>query len=466
MRTLPVYLVILLVLAALGGWAWISHAPDDPRIVAAEEWPGVGPLVLWLREAYAPAEVHRVGGANPTHDPRLADRPSRHPPGRPVVEPPPELADAPPVWIPAGRVSRAQPSDSADVVALFGGIARRPLVDRRGEWAKVWNRGRESWVHLPGYDFDGSGPPWGMEAEPPRPVEPEPPAEKMLRAVTKHLGDGWTATRLGPYEARTDVADPALLAFLDRLATRVEPAWVARHGRRPLGTPEAVVLLFRRESDFRLLQGSVEGIRALHPEGFTTRGLVALYAGDKGRLDVGATLVHEMAHRIHRRALGPALPPWLEEGLADDLALSEIYGAGELDPSRLGGAVTRFATDDGHRVEVTGGQAALWTVRRALEGERLPTLAELMAADAEEFVGRFGGRLRYDLAALWVRYLVQGEDGKHRPGWHAFLDAVAAGETLAPELLHRSLGRSLDGEPAELEEDFRRWIRLRSDLYF
>jgi hypothetical protein len=64
------------------------------------------------------------------------------------------------------------------------------------------------------------------------------------------------------------------------------------------------------------------------------------------------------------------------------------------------------------------------------------------------------GSLSYAQSSFWVRYLLDGEGGALAPKFHAFLDAIAAGEPPAPEALRQRLGRSWP----ELETGFRAWV--------
>ena len=48
------YGVLLLVLGALGGLAWLTHHPETPWLVRAAGWPVVGPLAVRFRAAYLP----------------------------------------------------------------------------------------------------------------------------------------------------------------------------------------------------------------------------------------------------------------------------------------------------------------------------------------------------------------------------------------------------------------------------
>jgi hypothetical protein len=185
------------------------------------------------------------------------------------------------------------------------------------------------------------------------------------------------------------------------------------------------------------------------PSGHSGYGIVVLFDEGRPRFEVGSTLVHELAHLLNRRALGPLLPSWLDEGIADDLAQSQVSDAGRLQPGTLGGFTVRY----GARIQMFGPRAALQQLVVALEeGKTLP-LPDLLALDWNSFV-RHEGSLSYAQSSFWVRYLLDGEGGALAPKFHAFLDAVATGEPPTPEALRRQLGRSW----GELEAGFRSWV--------
>jgi hypothetical protein len=159
---------------------------------------------------------------------------------------------------------------------------------------------------------------------------------------------------------------------------------------------------------------------------------------------VRATLLHELVHLVNRRALGPALPPWLDEGMANDLAESAVGEGGRLLPGILG----EVTVTDGPRVERHLGAASRELLRRSLANGTLPPLAALTAADGETFRAVEPQALAYAEASFLVRYLLAGElAGRFR----AFLATVAAGGDPGGEAMRETLGLSWE----ELEGRFR-----------
>lgn len=450
LRTAVIFGSCALVLASAGLLAWVSHQPDHPRLVAAESWPLVGPLVMTLRQAYQPPETLKVGGPRE----RALQSPRAE---AAALELPPWEGTPGYVWVRDGMVLLTEPSSDAPEIVRFDAISNVARLERRGDWFHVWRRGVAGWVHMPGYDEEPGDPPWGEEPEAPGPLAPAPPdPEHLERALA--LMEEPRETQFGPYRAFVDFDDPELFRLLSSVAAQVEPLWSRRHGLEPRGEPESVVVLYQNPADYRLLERASDQLRGLDAEGFAGFGMVATYVGGKSDEAVAATLVHEICHRIHRRALGPALPPWLEEGLADDLALSRLDG-GRLDPSGFSGRrITERASDGGARIRFTQGLAALWNLKEEILRGQMPLLTRLTDLDRDAFLDPSAGmgdrRLRYDAMALWVRYLVSADDGRHRQGWQRFLRGIAEGGPVTSGALLDSLGVPAD----ELEADFRTWV--------
>lgn len=296
-------------------------------------------------------------------------------------------------------------------------------------------------------DAGAAAPPQGIK--PTRPVPARPPDPGRLARARRLLGADAVAGSLGPYVVYTDLRDPERLAWLGRVAGRFEEAYRARTGRVPIGVPAEVVVLFAEEADYQSFQREERQLAPLASRGHSGYGIVALWDGGRSRLDIASTLVHELAHLVNRRALGPLLPSWLDEGLADELAVCEIDEEGRILPGTLAGVRVKA----GRFYRVFGARASLLALVQEIEQGRLPPLPRLHDLAWEEFMGSEGG-LHYIHAAFWIRYLWDGDDGIHATGFRAFLAAVADGKPATGEALRGHLGRSWE----ELDAGFRAWV--------
>jgi len=463
-RDWPVYVILLLLLALLAGWIVVSRYPDSPRVAAAEGWPVVGRWIGELRRLYLPPELPGGAGEEPAGAEGVAPGvsgdaalPAGGPPAGPVVAPPGRSSATPPpslgpdersLWLAPGEPLRARPEAAAEVVAEVDAFTSVAVRERSGGWLRVRYAGREGWVRPP--ERAPGEPPLGRAPTPPRPLPSPAPDPARLAAARALLAAAAAGdARLGPHAVYSD-ADPALLDFLDRVAAAVEPAYVERYRRQPVGVPAGAVVLFAREADYRLFQAGEERLTTLPAGGHASGGLVALWAGGRRRDEVAETLVHELTHLLNLRALGPALPPWLDEGLANDLAWGAIGADGALDPGRLGGAVER----DGLTVTWHGPRAALRTLAETHGADGLARLSHLAALDWEAFVRSPRRNQHYSLAGFLVRYLLDGEQGALAPRFHGYLTAVAAGGPATGDALLRHLDRSWDS----LQWGFERWL--------
>lgn len=441
-RDLASFAVVLLVLAVVSGFVWATRHPDARLMRTAAGWPLVGPLIGRLRAAYLPAQPGaqegQRGGAAPGTPPQ---------PGLP----PGELAGTPPavslgrVWVRPGDPLRAAPQEGARVLARADRYADLAVVERSGRWRRVRLGAVAGWIHL---EKAAEGPPLGNEPEPPRPLPGRPAKPERLRQAVEQLGRPVEAGHLGPYPLRTDVRDPALLARLAAVAANVEPTYRERYHLEPVGEPAATVVLFSREASYRAFQAEDARLVYLDAAGHTGHGIVALFRGPRTPEEVEATLVHELTHLLDRRALGPALPPWLDEGLADDLGWCRVETGGRLVPGSFGGGRTEAEGE----VYLSGSLGAVTAFGRERDMGRIGSLEQLVSLDWDGFV-RGEPQIHYSHAALFVRFLLEGRGGALAPGFRRYLAGIAAGEPAGASRLIAALGI---GWPV-LDAQFRSW---------
>jgi hypothetical protein len=293
-------------------------------------------------------------------------------------------------------------------------------------------------------------PPLGSDPLPPTPLAAQAPDRERIALVRELMPDA-VQGRIGPYESYARALDQDLRLFLERLVGSLELVYVARYGVAPVGDPVGAIVLFDRHDDFAVYQARELPLGGVNAAGVTGGGVVAIDLDGRRREETAATAVHEIVHLLNRRALGPALPPWLEEGLADDLANSEVAADGRLETSRLGGLSLQRA--DGW--EWRGALASAVALRRELDAGRLGSLEKLVSLDWSEFVGAGAREDNYGQASFWIRHLVT--DPSTAGELRAFLAGVAAGGSAEGEELRRRLG----ADWSLLDERYRRWIRIR-----
>ncbi len=389
-----------------------------------------------------------LGGPPPAEEP-VAGRPAEIAPAGP---------EAATIWLRPGDRLRAEPDAGSRALALVDAAVEVAVLERRPGWTRVRYGDRLGWVALGGAEEAAAGG-WASR------TAPDPWRLEMARAA---LGEGGEAGQLGPFRLRTDVTDRALLRFLGGVAGELSAAYRTRYGLDPGPEAGEVVILFAGEASYREYDRQTSATADLRAGGHASRGLVALFAGDKERGDIAAVLVHELTHLLNRRTLAATPAPWLEEGMANDLAFCRLDRSGRPVLGSLGGRSVVVE----HPVWLAGGEsridreirlqgplASLSLVRdRRREGDG-PPLEVLTDLEWSEFLEPADRARRYDESAFLVRYLLEGDD-ELAAAFRGYLADLASGAAAGHEPLAGRLGR---GWP-ELERGFSGWLSRRAKV--
>lgn len=354
----------------------------------------------------------------------------------------------------AGESLRYAPAPGGAIVGTVAAGGLVPVLSERHGWALIRSAGTQGWVEASRLvrlgEPVGDSPPLGSAPTPTLPLAGRAANPQQLERARGQLDNAHTRSgRLGPWNLLTDIEDSEALSSFDRVASRVEQAYRLRYRLAPVGEPLETVVLFADEGAyqrFRRSQGSPSGDRV---GGHATAGLVAVAVGARETEAAAESLVHELTHLLNRRAIGPALPPWLDEGLANDLGLSRIAADGSLALGTLSG---RRHASGGDEIRIDGGEANALIARRRL-GSLVP-LERLLAMGPEEFLRTPESELHYAQSLLFVRYLLDGANGAHREAFLSFLAAVAAGAEIDPEAFRAHLGPSWP----RLQAAFESWL--------
>jgi hypothetical protein len=197
------------------------------------------------------------------------------------------------------------------------------------------------------------------------------------RNVMRPLG---REASLGPWRLFTDAAMGELTG-LDDVAGRLAEVHTARYGlSSPSGEDENVVI-FAGDGRYRAFV-ETDGSASFRTRGHAGAGL-AVFALRSTPRETRTVLVHELTHLLSERAVGPSIPTWLDEGIADDLAWCRVDAEGRVQPgtfdaleipvawsasaragrlfplSALLSPASRFFTDPGTRRQATTESAML-----------------------------------------------------------------------------------------------------------
>ena len=247
------------------------------------------------------------------------------------------------------------------------------------------------------------------------------------------MGDAREA-QCGPYRLATDLRGDALVRICGRVAAPLEETFRRRFGLEPRGHPQEGVLLFAARQDFQRFarhDGGLRGVYAGYADG--AEGIVALPAGNVSPESFAQTLGHEFTHLLLRRAMGPGLPPWLSEGLADAMG----------DPATPEGL--------GELVALQGVEGQARRLRDAYRADRVPGLEHLTALRRSEF-DQGTRSYDYEQSALFVRFLLL--DPELAPRFRRHLQAIAGQSIRNPQRLPKDLERSWQ----ELDQSLRDWV--------
>jgi hypothetical protein len=361
-------------------------------------------------------------------------------------------------WLPAGTRLRREPDLAAASLTVVDAPVEAEVIERRGAWVRVRLGSLRLWALVA---EEGSGADRGEPSELlAGPAARSPDAAQVARGRGLLRAGGRTLAA-GPFALHTDLADERLLADLGAVAANLEAAYRERLALEPLPAAGEAVLLFSREEDYRAFSDSETTLEHLDAHGHAGNGLAALALGDRPREETRLLLVHELVHLLNRRTLGADLPPWLEEGLAEDLAFCRVDSQGRLRLGTLAGDVRVTTAPTGgadralRQVVVRGPRAALGLLADRLGEPGVPSLAELVELPWSEFVEPGGRDTLYPLAGFFVRYLFDGAGGRWATAFRSYLATLAAGERPDPASLAASLGTGW----AELQPAFATWTR-------
>lgn len=363
------------------------------------------------------------------------------------------------VQVAAGTRLRHHPDLHSPSVVMVDVTIDLPILERRDDWVMVRYGAWKGWLLPDGDPFASVGSPGRRLA--PESLAPDPERLAQARALLGPLSDTVT---LGPFALITDCQDSELLEFLSDVAGQVPEVYRARYGLDPGPATHEVLVMFSRLEEYEAYAEATSAAGAGGSPGLSGRGLAVLAIGDLAPEGVAALLIHELTHLLNRRVMAALPRPWLEEGMANDLAFCRITPAGLLDCTELGGSrveIERVRYQPGGwiggdtEVRLEGPRASMRLIWDRLRTDsKTFSLGHLLGLGWGEFSNPAGRTDHYDTSAFFVRYLDEGEGGELAAGFRSLLFSVAGGGAAGPPQLEEFLGRDW----ARIEAGFTAWL--------
>ncbi len=354
-------------------------------------------------------------------------------------------------------------SDSP-IIEILEATVELPVLDRRGAWVKVRLGSWNAWAFTAG--------------DRPLPTPSLTVGEQRLLRALRLLGTDSATRPLGPFVLYTDVEDSALLDWLGAIAADVTRAYRERFELDPGSESQEIVVIFAKESDYRDLVSAESFSGETDSFGYTGEALCALYVDGHSRTVLASVFLHELTHLLNRRVFHADIPPWLEEGMAEDLSYSQVNEGGEIRLGTLTGS-SPYSRQT-HSVEFRQGDLTIAPQTKLVQSfnEREPRahLAALASAWAEstgpdlealiplefaEFNRPDRRTLNYTVSAMLVRYLLGGSEDTPRERFLEYLRTMAGAEL--PSTL--SFWDSLQAQPEQLSAELHRFVLAQAEAY-
>lgn len=369
----------------------------------------------------------------------------------------------------AGARLYAEPAPDAPAIGRIDVLSELRVFKRVDGWVRVRFDGRMGWIDTAGVAAPGLGenadasrwlPPAPPESpavvEEPRGADPRRLAEAVEALGVEHAQLRLLRPKLGPFDFHTNLDDPALLDGLAAIAEQLPKVFTRRYGVELGALDGQAVVLFSRQRDYRAYADADPELAPLESWGHAGHGLAVLSLREHSLSQARALFIHETAHLLARRAFGPDLPPWLDEGLAEELSYSQIERDGTVDPSRLVRSRQLIARDARRSavLEETGPFVRLrFLLKRWDVADGIPIpLAKLLGAERGDFLAPDQRPTTYPLAAFWIRYLLS--DATTAEAFRGYLQDLADGGPSDGEALRERLDRDWES----LERGYGAWL--------
>jgi hypothetical protein len=320
------------------------------------------------------------------------------------------------VTLPAGARLHLDPDVSSPSLALLDAEALVEVFERKDGWLLVRYDSFRGWVR--------EGAPRSLvEERGDANVAPGAGHAGLLSRGRALLRDGGRELPMDGRTLLTDVSDETLLKWLVETPEAARSIFEKRWGRTRPPAPGSVVFLFESAEAEREFSSVACG--AAEPFGVR---VASLALSGEGRARDRERLLHQVGHLYAHDQLGDGVPPWIEEGLADEFARA------------------------GTVAEVVEGWRAVHSPKRSLPSPPVAKVPAILAAGAEIFGRDPAAEAVRREALLFFRYLAQG-----RKTFVPFRGFVMSGAPFKTSALEEALRRKI----GSIE---RRYLSARSGI--
>jgi hypothetical protein len=369
------------------------------------------------------------------------------------------------VRLEVGMRLREQPDPRSLQLVTVDSATDVELLERDGDWMMVRFGAWRGWVHP-----NEPRPPAPLVVD--RPVadslvatDPDRRHRARLLEAAEILGLPPEPVEFGSFRLLTDVDDERLLDRLRGIALTLADLYWGRFSLEPGAAPHGDIVLFRDEADYRTFEGVDSEVASLAVAGHSIGSLAVTFVSQRSADETAVIWVHELTHLLNRKALGAVLPPWLEEGLANDLSFSRIDRMGRVEPGTLGGEIdaVRIPVQTGrgpstfYSFTISGATAALLGLAEAQRRQQAPRLVRLTHLDRRRFFAPEEREMNYSTAGWAVRFLLDA-DAELTGHFHAYLERLGRGADHDPDLLADRIGASW----GDLQRRFEAWVRKKA----
>ena len=232
------------------------------------------------------------------------------------------------------------------------------------------------------------------------------------------------------------------------MAARLPESYRARFGLDAEPRAGEALVLFAGDASYRAFAADAAEFETLATRGHAGGGLAAAVAGTTPE-ETRPIVVHELGHLLTHEAFAHPPPPWIDEGLSEDLAWCRADAEGRLLFGTFDAVTTARPMGDGVVRTTVGPRPTVDAfLERARTGRR-PALSALLAPDTRLFSDAGTRRDAYTAAGLLVRFLLAG-DLARAERFRVFLRAATLGAPAGLDDLAAAVGtdaKRLEKEP-------------------